>query len=384
MASRDKDPFALRKAWDDFLIKPLGTALLIGIGGATAFATGGSALLFIAGGLATLNAWTSQKVDVPAMMAEKNKKRHLPGKHPVSQMIKKLSKQAGLENEPRCIMVPGRAYGVGKVPFAGTIGTPSSSVILISRGIEKSMTPAELNAVLAHEIIHIKNSDTELGVLQGSFAQMAMISVFYTSAAAVLALLGFASLPALATTTALTAFGGVAATFVTQAAISRARERRADRGSAALTKNPWALASALGRIVELQLDTLKMKNRQRPGAFGRFMIRVFRSHPKTKHRRNTLASIGEELIKQDPDLAKVKNRAIAEVKIFEEMNKIQRHHKGHNEAPPNDFDDSDNLHKICESPPAYLPFNEAAREQDNSPTSEEPDSQFKPPRFNHS
>ncbi|WP_293664856.1 M48 family metallopeptidase [uncultured Parabacteroides sp.] len=125
--------------------------------------------------------------------------------------------------------------------------------ISLSRGIIEKLDDQELEAVIAHELSHIRNHDVRLLIISIVFvgifamlAQVAMRSAYYSSigrkrddkngAALLMILILFVA--------AIGYFFSMLMRF----AISRKREYLADAGSAEMTKNPLALASALRKI----------------------------------------------------------------------------------------------------------------------------------------
>ena len=125
--------------------------------------------------------------------------------------------------------------------------------ISLSRGIIEKLDDPELEAVIAHELSHIRNHDVRLLIISIVFvgifamlAQVAMRSVYYSSmsrkrddknGAALLMILIL-----------IVAAVGYFFSMLMRFAISRKREYLADAGSAEMTKNPLALASALRKI----------------------------------------------------------------------------------------------------------------------------------------
>ena len=136
--------------------------------------------------------------------------------------------------------------------FASGINERSYTVTL-SRGIIDKLDDQELEAVIAHELSHIRNHDVRLLIISIVFvgifamvAQLAMRSAYYSSfsrrrdeknGAVLLMLLVL-----------LVAAVGYFFSILMRFAISRKREYLADAGSAEMTKNPLALASALRKI----------------------------------------------------------------------------------------------------------------------------------------
>lgn len=134
--------------------------------------------------------------------------------------------------------------------FASGIDEKTFTVSL-SRGIIDKLNDQELEAVIAHELTHIRNRDVRLLIVSivfvGIFAflsEMLFRSIRFGSLgkgkkgnAGVAILVGI-----------VIALLGYLIASLMRFAISRKREYMADAGSAELTRNPLALASALRKI----------------------------------------------------------------------------------------------------------------------------------------
>ena len=134
--------------------------------------------------------------------------------------------------------------------FASGINKKTYTVTLTTGIIEK-LDDRELEAVIAHELSHIRNHDVRLLIVSivfvGIFAMVGQVALRAAArsgrgggkkggAAAVLLV------------AALLAFVGYGISTLMRFAISRNREYMADAGSAEMTKNPDALAAALRKI----------------------------------------------------------------------------------------------------------------------------------------
>ncbi len=126
--------------------------------------------------------------------------------------------------------------------------------ITLSRGIINKLNDEELEAVIAHELTHIRNRDVRLLIISIVF-----VGIFSFVAETLLRSIRFASLGgrgrksgssagvAIIVALVLAVIGYFVAVMI-RFAISRKREYLADAGSAELTKNPRALASALRKV----------------------------------------------------------------------------------------------------------------------------------------
>jgi heat shock protein HtpX len=136
--------------------------------------------------------------------------------------------------------------------FASGINEKTYTVTL-TRGIIDALNDQELEGVIAHELMHIRNKDVRLLI----------ISIVFVGIFSLLAQILFRSLiygnmgrsrsknnkgGAIIIVAMLIAFVAYLLSIVFRFAISRSREYMADSGAAEMTRNPMALASALRKI----------------------------------------------------------------------------------------------------------------------------------------
>ncbi len=134
--------------------------------------------------------------------------------------------------------------------FASGLNSKTYAVSL-SRGIIDKLNDQELEAVIAHELTHIRNRDVRLLIISIVF-----VGIFAFLSEALFRSLRFGSLgrgkkgnagAAILIGLVLALIGYLVASLF-RFALSRKREYLADAGSAELTRNPLALASALRKI----------------------------------------------------------------------------------------------------------------------------------------
>jgi heat shock protein HtpX len=134
--------------------------------------------------------------------------------------------------------------------FASGINEKTYAISL-SRGIINKLDDHELEAVIAHEMTHIRNRDVRLLIISIVF-----VGIFAFIAEALLRSFRFGGISrgkkgnggyAIIIALLLALFGYLIASLF-RFALSRKREYLADAGSAELTRNPLALASALRKI----------------------------------------------------------------------------------------------------------------------------------------
>jgi heat shock protein HtpX len=145
--------------------------------------------------------------------------------------------------------------------FASGINT-STYAISLSRGIISKLEDDELEAVIAHELTHIRNRDVKLLI----------VSIVFVGIFAFLAEMLFRSLrfgrigrgkkegAGILIALLLALLGYLLATLF-RFALSRNREYLADAGSAELTRRPLALASALRKVkADPLIEAVKRKD----------------------------------------------------------------------------------------------------------------------------
>lgn len=137
--------------------------------------------------------------------------------------------------------------------FASGINEKTYTVTL-SSGIINKLNDEELEAVIAHELSHIRNHDVRLLIISIVFvgifamvAQIAMRTAYYSSFSSRRNDKNNGAFLIIVLTMLVAAVGYFFSTLM-RFAISRKREYLADAGAAEMTKNPKALANALRKI----------------------------------------------------------------------------------------------------------------------------------------
>ena len=229
-----------------------------------------------------------------------------------SAMIRKATGSAPLErmeNKRVYNLVENLCIGIGmKMPGINVIGddslnafasgiNASSYTISLSRGIIDKLNDEELEAVIAHELTHIRNRDVRLLIVSIIFVG---IFAFLTEALMRTVRFGGGSRGGkkdgrLVLIAFLLAAVGYLLSSIFRFALSKKREYMADAGAAELTKNPLALASALEKIAQdpcieavnrkdvaqMFIDNPKEKQ---PKISGFSLAGVFSTHPPIEKR----------------------------------------------------------------------------------------------------
>lgn len=171
---------------------------------------------------------------------------------------------------------------------------PAHSTIAITCGLVAELTPAETEAVLAHEIAHIANRD---GAVM-TFASFPALSLRGAIRAAPLKAWIFGLPLMLLACVAYVVSTGLMLT------VSRCREYAADRGAALITGAPENLMSALSKIAERmpQIPEADLRSVAAMSAFFIIPTKVRSlTHPPLESRLARLADISRELGKVDLD-----------------------------------------------------------------------------------
>jgi heat shock protein HtpX len=218
-------------------------------------------------------------------------------------LVADLAQKADLPMPQLCIVPT-------QTPNAFATGRdPAHAAVAVTQGIMQILDREELAGVIAHELTHIKNRDTltqaVAGTLGGAITFLGRMLSFGAMYGPVNRdnrengnPLGVLILVILAPVSAA----------IIQMAISRTREFSADRGSAEITRNPLALASALEKLESIGKQIPMNGN----PAFEPVLIinpfsgggiqSLFRTHPLTEERVRQLQEIARQQ-QNNPTLA---------------------------------------------------------------------------------
>jgi heat shock protein HtpX len=205
-------------------------ALLVGtsaVFGLIGWALGGYRLLsifvFCGALLAGALYWYSDRVALGLVRARELQLGQFPGLH---STVERLAAVAGVTKPKLYLMEDGlpRALAAGRGPRGSTIA--------VSAGLLTAATPAELEAVLAHELAHVRNRDV---VVQTSVVVVAAT------------LLELSRVGGWLSRVLLFVLGPVASAFV-HLMLSPKREFLADATAAAICDSPHPMADALVRL----------------------------------------------------------------------------------------------------------------------------------------
>jgi heat shock protein HtpX len=208
------------------------TAILLAIGFFFAGILGMTVMLVFAFLINFVTYWYSDRIVLRLYGAKPSDDKEL------NRMVGNMAREAGIP-KPRVYMVP------SDVPNAFATGrNPKHAALAVTQGLS-ILSHNEMEAVIAHEISHIKNRDTLIQTVAATIA----------GAISYLAYLGYWSMfmgrrrdgSSIIGLVLIVIFAPLAALIV-RMAISRRREYKADFTGALLSKHPSDLASALRKI----------------------------------------------------------------------------------------------------------------------------------------
>ncbi|MCM8750535.1 zinc metalloprotease HtpX [Thermomicrobiaceae bacterium CFH 74404] len=254
-------------------------------------------ILIIAAIMAGFQYFFSDKIALLSVGARVVDPRQAPDLH---AMVERL---AALADVPK----PKVAIVDTPVPNAFATGrSPRAAVVAVTTGLLDTLEPREVEAVLAHEIAHVRNRDVMVMTIASFFAVVAQLIVRMLSwsgswstrrdrregGGSALLLVFFVSL---------------AVYFVSHLlvlALSRYREFAADRGAALITGAPSQLMSALLKIsgVMQRIPDRDLREVSELNAFfiipaikGSSLMELFSTHPSLERRLERLRELAREM-----------------------------------------------------------------------------------------
>jgi heat shock protein HtpX len=255
----------------------------------------GATVAIIAGGLALVNLFASDKLALAAMGARVVTPQEAPQLH---AMIERLCVQADLP-KPRV------AIANTRMPNAFALGrSPKSATVCATTGIMEMLTPAELEGVMAHELTHVANRDVLVMTLAGFFATIAAYIVQFGFLFGGGGSFGDDDDNPSFFVLLLVSLVVYVVSFLLMQMLSRYREFAADRGAAVITGRPSALASALTKISS-GMHNIPQKDLRAAGEMNAFFIfpagvgkgiaGLFATHPPIEKRLAALARLESQL-----------------------------------------------------------------------------------------
>ena len=212
--------------------------------------------------------------------------------------LRRLSAASGT-NMPKVALVK------NQIPNAFATGrSPNNATVAVHTGLLSIVNDDELEAVLAHELTHVRNWDTLTSTLAATVAgAITYIAQWGWLFGGVYGYGGSGSRDRQGNIISLLLMMVLApvAAMLVQLAVSRTREYSADEGGAKLSGKPQALATALQKIEAYTRRKPSQKNPALASLYiinpfhGSFVAELFSTHPKTEKRIARLDKIAASM-----------------------------------------------------------------------------------------
>ncbi len=245
--------------------------------------------LVIAGGMNFTMYWFSDKI----ILARYGASEAPEGKYSrLHRIVSRLAARAEI-SKPAVYIIPEdnpNAFATGR--------NEENAAVAVTAGLLELLDEEELEAVVAHELSHIRNKDTLISVIAATMA--GAISFLATMArwGAMLGGFGGRGRRNNIFTVLIMSIVAPLAAMIVQLAISRSREYKADRSAAQLTERPLALASALQKLQETaRKKPLQRGDKQTSHLFivnpfsGDGFSKLFSTHPSVEDRVRELKKL---------------------------------------------------------------------------------------------
>jgi heat shock protein HtpX len=257
----------------------LGVVYLVLLGVLFAAGASGITILIVAGGLLSLQFFTSDKLALRSMGAQEVSPQEAPQLH---AMIERLCIQADLP-KPRIYVVNStmpNAFAVGR--------SKKAAAVCATTGILDLLSPAELEGVMAHELTHIANRDVMVMTLAAFFASLASMIVQFgfffgggdddDDGPGIFAII-------------LVSLAVYVISFFLMQALSRYREFAADRGAAIITGRTMERIPQSDLRAHAEMNAFYIV----PAGVKQSVYNLFSTHPPMEKRIEALSRLEAQL-----------------------------------------------------------------------------------------
>ena len=264
------------------------TALFMALGYTFGGAGGALIAFLLAAGMNLFTYWNADRIVLRMHDAHEVDGRSCPQ---LVGIVHQLASRAGLPL-PRVYLIDSphpNAFATGRNPEHAAVAATTGLLALLSR--------EEVEAVMAHELGHVRNRDTLImtmtATIAGAISFLASFGYFFRGSGA-----NRGNPLAMLAAVIIAPF----AAMLVQLAISRTREYSADRASAQLCRNPRALASALAKLAQGAARVPSPVAQANPAAASLYIVpglgrgdSLFSTHPATENRIAALEAMAREM-----------------------------------------------------------------------------------------
>jgi heat shock protein HtpX len=264
------------------------TALFMALGFTIGGPRGAMIAFLVAAGMNLFTYWNADKIVLRMHNAREVDASAAPLLHGI---VSRLAGRAGLPM-PRVYLIDSphpNAFATGR--------NPANAAVAATVGLIRILDRDEVEAVMAHELAHVKNRDTLImtmtATIAGAISMLANFGLFFRGGD------GRGNVLAMLLAVLVAPF----AAMIVQLAISRTREYGADRGGAEICRNPRALASALAKLGEAAARIPNPVAARNPAAASLYIVpglgrgrgdSLFSTHPATENRIAALEAMAGE------------------------------------------------------------------------------------------
>jgi heat shock protein HtpX len=269
-----------------FLLSAL-TALFMGVGFTIGGPRGAVVALVFAVGMNLFTFWNADKIVLRMHNAKEVTAQDCPK---FVGLVHELASRAGLPM-PKVYLIESphpNAFATGRDPAHAAVAATTGLLGILERD--------EIEAVMAHELGHVRNRDTLVmtmtATIAGAISMLANFGFFFNNGERANPIAMIAAI-----------FLAPFAAMLVQLAISRTREYGADRAAAEICRNPRALASALAKLHKAAAKIPNPVAQRNPAAAALYIVpgagggrdSLFSTHPDTGNRIAALEQIAAEM-----------------------------------------------------------------------------------------
>jgi heat shock protein HtpX len=249
------------------------TALFMALGFMFGGRGGAMIALLLALGMNFFTYWNADKIVLRMHNAREVDARSAPQLY---GMVARLAQRAAMP-VPKVYVIEDpspNAFATGR--------NPANAAVAATTGLLDRLNPDEVEAVMAHELGHVRNRDTlvmtMVATIAGAISMIANFGMFFGSSENRNPIAMIAAV-----------FMAPFAAMIVQMAISRTREFGADQAGAEISGNPRALASALRKIALPAQQIPSQGAMRNPAAAQLYIVpsavrSLFSTHPDTGER----------------------------------------------------------------------------------------------------
>jgi heat shock protein HtpX len=273
-----------------FMLMAALVALFMGLGFLVAGRSGALVALVMAGAMNAFAYWNADK-----LVLRMHGAREVGAEHPLHRLVSALAARAGMP-VPKVYLVDQpqpNAFATGR--------NPDHAAVAATTGLLETLDRDEIEAVMAHELGHIRNRDTLVmtvtATLAGAISMIGNFAMFAGGGRD-------GERPNPIVLIAAMVVAPIAAALV-QMAISRTREYGADAAAAEISGKPLKLASALGKLSAAAARIPNPVAARNPAAAHLYIVKpgiggvadsLFSTHPAPANRIAALEAIAGTLV----------------------------------------------------------------------------------------